>query len=127
VQYFFDNNISYRLALMLRALDVDAVPLRELFPQDIDDRPLFHQLAGHQYVFVANDKKQLTRQWEATELKKAKLTAIYFGPFWSKMTLWQQAAWLVAKWPQIDGFVRGVERGTIAEIKRNGKASLYQT
>jgi len=125
VRYFFDNNISYRYAAMLRALGVDAVALREHLPEDIDDTPLFQQLAGIDCVFVANDMKQLTREGEAAELKKAKITAIYFGPFWSKLKFWDQAVWLITKWPTIEGFVEGVERGTIAEIKRNGKASIY--
>jgi hypothetical protein len=125
VQYFFDNNISFRLAHMLRALDVDAVPLRDVFAQNIDDKSLFQQLAGRECVFVANDMKQLTREGEAAELRKAKIIAIYFGPFWGRLKLWPQAAWLVAKWPQIEGFVQGVERGTVAEIKHNGKATFY--
>jgi hypothetical protein len=54
----------------------------------------------------------------------AKVTALYFGPYWSKKNGWQQAVWLMRRWEVIDGFVRGVERGTIAEIKENGKAHI---
>ena len=43
MKYFFDNNISFRYTNMLKALDVDAVALREEFSQSIQDPELFAQ------------------------------------------------------------------------------------
>jgi hypothetical protein len=121
VQYFFDNSISYRLAAMLRALDVDARSLRQEFAEDIQDVDLFQQLHGRDLTFVATDMRQLTRQHEAKALRAAGISAIYFAPFWSKLELWEQASWLISRWPKIDGFISGAARGTVAEIKRNGR------
>ena len=41
MKYLLDNNISYRYAAMLRALDLDIEALRERFPQDIRDVDLY--------------------------------------------------------------------------------------
>ena len=41
------------------------------------------------------------------------------------MKFWQQAEWLVKRWPTIDGFANGAAKGTFAEIKRNGKSQIF--
>jgi len=124
VHYFFDNCISYRHAECLKALGVEAEALRHSFAENVDDVELFERLRGRDIVYVSTDIKQLSRQHEARELKKIGCTALYIARFWSKKTFWQQAAWLVTKWETIDGFARAVERGTIAEIKENGRARI---
>jgi hypothetical protein len=125
VKYFFDNCISPKLPDMLRALGEDAVALREELPEDIEDVPLFSQLRGQKVVLVSTNTSQLTRDHEARALKQAGISAIYFGPFFERMKLWQQATWLVTKWPKIRGFAEGVVLGTVAEIKQNGSALVY--
>jgi len=122
VRYFFDNCISYRLAHMLRALGVDVVALKEHCPANTPDTDLFKILSGSDFVFVSEDRKQLTRIAEASELKSAGISAIYFGPFWSKMGFWKQAEFLVRRWELIDGAQKGLAKGTIVELKQNGKA-----
>jgi hypothetical protein len=107
---------------MLRALDVDIVALREELDQKATDRDIFKHLAGSDRVFVSEDQRQLTRICEAGELKAAGISAIYFAPFWGKLGFWAQAAWLVRRWPTIDDVQRGLARGTIMEIKQNGKS-----
>ncbi len=120
--YFFDNNISYRYAEMLRALDVRVRVLREEFPEDISDVDLFAGLHGKDNVFLTGDQRIRRREAEAKALRQCRITALFLGPFWSKMNRWEQAVWLVTKWPKIDGFASNVAQGTCAELKRNGKA-----
>lgn len=122
MRYFFDNCISFRFAQMLCALDVDAVALKEKCPPNTSDVELFRILSGSDYIFVSEDRHQLTRIAEATELKAAGVSAIYFGPFWSKLGFWKQAEFLVRKWPLIDATQRGLDKGTIVELKQNGKS-----
>ena len=125
MKYFFDNAISPKYAHMLAALEVDAVALRDEFPPDIDDVALFERLRGRDIVFVTADRRIRRRQSEARALRECGVTALFFGPFWSKMGFWQQAAWFVAKWPLLDGFARGAARGTCAEVKQNGKSVVF--
>jgi hypothetical protein len=125
VKYFFDNCISYRYALMLRALDVDAVALKEQFSEDIKDLALFPRLRGTGVVFITSDTSQSTRLQEARALREAGVTALFLGPFWGKMTFWPQAIWIVSKWERLDGFARNVTPGTCAEIRQNGAALVF--
>jgi hypothetical protein len=107
---------------MLNALDVDATALREEFAQSITDPSLFEQLRGRSIVYVSSDIGQTTKSHEARAMREMKMTAIYIGPFWHKLKFWDQAAWLVRHWPTIDGFANGVAKGTVAELKQNGRA-----
>ena len=110
---------------MLRALGEDAVALREEFPENVKDVPLLGSIKGRGLIFISTDLKQLTREREARALKQAGNTAIFFGPFFEKMLFWDQAVWIVRRWPRIKGFAEGVAPGTVAEIKQNGTALIY--
>lgn len=70
---------------MLRALDVDAVALREEFAADIKDVELLSELKAHDYVFLTADRSILTREVEAIALRAAKVTSLFLAPFWNKM------------------------------------------
>jgi hypothetical protein len=111
---------------MLFALGEDAEPLRAHHPENIEDVPLFAEIAKRSdIVFISTDTSQRTRKDEARALKQAGVTALYFGPFFERMKLWDQAAWLTKKWPIIKGFAEGVDKGTCAEIKHNGRALVF--
>lgn len=125
MKYIFDNCISFRYAAMLSALNEDVVALRDLCDVNISDIDLFAYLKDKGRVFVTIDDRQKTRVRESRALRDAGLTALWFGPFWDRKKFWDQARWLVNRWPIIDGFARGAVQGTCAEIKENGKAMAF--
>jgi len=110
---------------MLSALGEDVEALREEYPEDTNDVALFQRLRGRNLVYVSTDTSQMRRQEEARALKEAGVTALFFGPFFQRMKFWDQAIWLVKRWPRIKGFATGVTPGTCAEIKQNGAALVY--
>jgi hypothetical protein len=126
VKYFFDNCISYRYADMLSALGVEVEALRHSFSESITDMDLFEQLRGWEVAYLSGDTSQTTQIHEARALKECGITALFLGPFWSKMTFWPQAIWLVKHWETIDGFARAVSLGTCAELTQRGKAKVFQ-
>ncbi len=126
MNYFFDNCISFRHVEMLKSLAVDAHALKDEFDQEIKDVPLFQALTGRDIVFVTQDSRQTTRQSEARELRKLGITCLWIEPFYSRLKFWDQAAWLVTRWPRIEGFAKGAAKGTYARIKQNGRCELFQ-
>jgi hypothetical protein len=44
--------------------------------------------------------------------------------FWSKLEFWQQAAWLVARWPQMQEFAEGSPLGTCGKLQQRGRIVL---
>lgn len=125
MKYFFDNCISPRFPAMLNALGMEAVALREIFPADLDDVALFGKLRGSGMVFITADDRQKTRRHEARALKEAGLMALWFGRSWTRKKFWDQAVWIIRRWPMIDAFARSVVTGTCAEIKENGRAMAF--
>jgi hypothetical protein len=125
LKYFLDNNISYKFAKMLAALDCDVVALRESFSTDITDEKLLTQLAGRDIVFVTGDRMMLRRPQELQALKIAGISVLFLGPFWSKMGFWRQAEWWIRRWHLIDGFSRAAAKGTFAEVSQGGKCRPF--
>jgi hypothetical protein len=109
---------------MLRALGVNIDALQEKCPPSISDVALFQYLAGSDYVFISEDRRQLTRIAEASQLRSAGISAMYFGPFWSGLRFWKQAEYLVRHWETFDALQRGLVAGTILELKQNGKSMV---
>jgi hypothetical protein len=126
VKYFFDNCISFRLVDMLKALDVDAVALREEFSQSVQDPEFLVQLKDRHDIYLTYDHKQKTREAESLAISEAGVTALWFGPFWGRMEFWSCAKWLVTRWEIIDNFATSTARGTCAEIKQNGRSMPFQ-
>jgi PIN like domain len=124
LKYLFDNNISPKLAYMLAALDVDVHAVRDVLRADAPDEEIFAHLRENPHVWVSGDRRQLTRPAQAALLKAAKITALYFGPFWPKLIGWNQPVWMIRHWPLIDNLVRSTTKGTIAEIKQNGRSQI---
>jgi hypothetical protein len=122
-----DNNISFRFAAMLRALDVDIVALRNEMPSNTADVDFLGNLRTRYEidVFVSGNTKQRTNPIERQLLKASGVTSLYFNPFFEKMGFWRQAAWLVNRWPTIDGFAKGVSLGTCADVQQNGRATIF--
>jgi hypothetical protein len=125
VKYFFDNCISYRLAAMLSALDVDAVSLRDEFAVQIQDPDFLAQLKSKHDVYLTYDHRQKTRQAEARAIREAGVTALWLGRFWGKKTFWQQAKWLINRWETIQAFATGCVPGTCADIQESGRAKVF--
>src|SRR5690349_18738074 len=110
--YLFDNCLSYRFASMPAALDVDVKALRDVFPADIKDVDFLPQLRGRGWVLVTTDRHMQTRQIEAATLRASGITALFLGRFSGKLSFWQQAQWLVTRWPEIARFAERVSAGT---------------
>jgi hypothetical protein len=126
VTYLLDNDISFRFAHMLAALGVDVVPVRDVedLGEDASDVEILRWLAGRSRVFVTADKHIRSRPGEVAALKESLVTAFFLERFWPKLDFWQQAAWLVARWPRIDQFASAAPSGTCAGVQQRGRIGL---
>ena len=57
-------------------------------------------------------------------LRQSGISAVFLARFWSKLTFWDQAAWLVTHWPDIERLAANTTMGTYAEIQQNGAVRL---
>jgi PIN like domain len=126
VTYLFDNDISFRFALMLAALEVDVVAVRdvEALGENADDIEIMQWLKGQNRLFVTADLRIRSRPSESAALKGTGVTALFLERFWAKLDFWQQAAWMVARWPRIEQFASSASPGTCAMIQQRGRIRL---
>ena len=119
--YFFDNNISRKIVGILKLLDVDALHLQEVFPenaQDVDWLPRARQ-EGWIVVTVDHAIRRRTSEYEA--MRRSKVTVLFLQKSFLKRTKWPQAQWLVTNWPKIEAQAQELRAGTIVEVNDNGK------
>ena len=126
MKYLFDNDISYRIAQMLRAVEVDATALRERYPENTDDSIFLEDLKNGEFdVFISNNTEQRRIPQERRLLKEAGVISLYFNPFWGKLKFWDQAVWCMARCKKIEGFCEGTAKGTCADLQANGTAKYF--
>lgn len=119
--YLFDNNFSVKLVRMLRALDVDAVALRECFPADVPDTEYLSHLASTGCILLTCDRHIRTRKAEVKALRQSGVSALFFNAFFAKKALWDQAHWLIKNWPRIEEHCRAAPGGSYAEVRERGQ------
>lgn len=104
---------------MLKGLGVDVVHLQDELPANTADPVLLRHIAGKDLVFVSGDRRMLAMF--LSELKAANVMALFLGKYWKRIKLWDGAVWFVSRWPTMTKFAEGATRGTLAEVKQNGK------
>jgi hypothetical protein len=92
--------------------------------EDSPDVEILQWLKGRERVFVTADKHIRSRPAEIAALKESGVRALFLERFWAKLDFWQQAAWLVARWPQIAEFASTATPRTCATIQQRGRICL---
>ena len=121
--YFFDANLSTKLAQMLQALGVSVVHLQQHFPKDAPDRQWIPWVGKRGWVIVTTDGRILQNPAERRALERAHIIAVFLFRGFSEMTRWAQACWLLRWWPRITSAVHQAAPGTNLHINRMGRVS----
>lgn len=121
MSYVLDANISPHYAKMLRALNNDVFAIRELLPANTSDEDIFEALRIREMRFVSGDRKILSREYQVLALRQSGISAIFFSPFWNNLPFWDQAAWLVRRWPAIEEGFLTYRHPCHLIIQQNGK------
>lgn len=121
MKFFFDNNLSPKYPVMLRALEVDVVHLREKFDRRVDDDVWMRQVASEGLVAVTQDRAIERRPHEAEVRRRVGLRMIYLPAAFMKMGLWEQAHFLVKMWPVIATAAEGMRPGLGLLLQQRGR------
>jgi hypothetical protein len=126
VTYFFDNNISYKLVTIPKALDVDALHLIDEFPANMPDVDWLPRAGQAGWVVITADRAIRRRPGELSALKDAGVLALFLRDNFLRRDKWEQALWLVRHWPEIDKQVARLKHGTIASVSDRGKLEVLR-
>lgn len=125
MRFFFDNNVSGRIAHALHSLaDFDrdeVVHLRDRFPPETIDIDWIPALAEEKsWVILSGDSRIRSRPAERQAFMKAGLTTFFFAKGWMNTPFWDQAALLVRWWPRIREQANLVAAGSFFEVPHRG-------
>lgn len=121
MNFFFDANISYRIAYAVRSLaeyDGDHVEhIKDKYGADAKDPVWLPALAFEGgWIIVSGDCKIRKKPEERKLFLKCGLTTFFLAPGWVNMLFWDQAPALIARWPKIREQAGLVAPGTVFEI-----------
>jgi predicted nuclease of predicted toxin-antitoxin system len=112
VTYFFDNNISPRLVNILRELGVDALHLKQVFPEGTDDVDWLPRAGQEAWIVITADREIRRNSVERTALTQNRVTALFLQRSFLKRNKWPQAEWLIKPWLKIDEQAQKLRPGT---------------
>lgn len=125
MRFFFDNNLSPKLA---RSLDIlvrpehQVVHLKEKFPADAPDVIWMRSLAKESdWVIVSGDLQIRRNPHEIKAWQEAGHTTFFLKKGWIDLTFWDQA-WKFAKvFPDVVAKARRADKGSAFFITPNAK------
>ena len=130
MRFFFDNNLSFRIAHALGQLagnDGDeVVALRDKFPTSASDADWIGSLSqdqGSPWVVVTADRGIVRKPCEIRAWKETGLIICFLERGWSKMVFWDQAWRLIKHWPSIREYSSGLSRGSSFRVGIPGRSS----
>ena len=126
MNFFFDNNLSRRLARSLHELsqpDHSVVHLKDKFSPKTDDADWIRALVKERkdWIIVTADVSMQRTPHELEAVRESGLTAFFLVPAWSHVGHWVKAAKLIKIWPQIMSNAGSIERGVAFEVPIRGR------
>ncbi|MHB1045800.1 MAG: PIN-like domain-containing protein [Thermoanaerobaculia bacterium] len=106
MKFFFDNDISFRIAGAIACLsEVEGdtvVHIKDKYGADAKDPAWLPALAEEGgWIIVTADTQFRRKAGEREVFRRARLTTFILAPGWLKKNLWDQAALLVRWWPAV--------------------------
>jgi hypothetical protein len=125
--FFFDENLSHRLAACIGALEQDVRHVAHEFGRGTQDVMWIPAVASHGWVVVTGDKRIRRRSHERKALQAAGLVSFFVDKkaFDALGSPFLQASWLLARW---DDIVRAAEAASVGDqfgVRGKAKPWMY--
>jgi hypothetical protein len=116
--FFFDNDISFRIAHALRELvhGHDVVALREHFPPNAPDTVWIPEAGKQGWIVISRDQNQRRRDNEHAALKEHGARVLYIRYGGKPDTLYSDAARIIKNWPKIMAWGIAAKPGALARL-----------
>ncbi|MGB7295446.1 MAG: DUF5615 family PIN-like protein [Candidatus Aminicenantales bacterium] len=121
MKFFFDANVSHRLAAAMGLLDEDisVTHQRDQFPQNTPDEELLKYVGQNEMVFVTRDRKIIKRRAEFLALKKYGVGAFFL--IGKNLDKWQQIKQLIWAWQEMKRLAEITRRPYAFQVRSQGK------
>ena len=121
MNFFFDANLSYRLAKAMEWLDEDAsvIYLGDQFPQNAADEDWLKYVGENELVLVTRDRRIRRRRAEFLALKKYNVGAFFL--IGKNLDKWQQIKQLIWAWEEMKRLAVTARRPFAFQVRSKGK------
>lgn len=121
--FFFDNNLSYRLAAGLRAFGEEVWHLRDTFPPVTPDDVWLPDVGQRGWYVITRDKRISRKPAEVAALKGAGVGAFIFTQQ-KDLDLWGWVETVIRRWREIQEWCRTHQRPFVTGIPERGRMTL---
>jgi hypothetical protein len=121
--FFFDNDISFRIAQALGHLVPDhrVVALRDEFPTNTPDTAWIPEVGRKGWIVISRDHNQRRRDSEHKALMDNGVRVLYVRYSGQQETLYSDAARIIHNWPKIQAWGLAAAPGTLAKLTTKDK------
>jgi predicted nuclease of predicted toxin-antitoxin system len=121
--FFFDNDVSFRIARALAQLvhGHEIVALRDRFPTDTPDVVWIPEAGRNGWIVISRDHNQRRRDAEHRALIDNRVTAIYIRSSGTPDLLFTDAARIIRNWPRIEAWASTSKPGSLARLGANDR------
>lgn len=118
MKFLLDNCFAPRVAQAIAALRGDAVVHQhDKFAPDAGDEAIVQALAEEGgWTILSGDLNLARLRHQRRALRGYKVTVFSLAPGWLDLPLWEQAAELLRRWPEIEREAEAAEPGAMVEI-----------
>ena len=119
--FFFDNNLSPKLAKAINELDevYSIIHLRDLFPADTEDEIWLSHVGKNNMVLVTRDTKIRKHPAEINAIRTHRIGAFFL--IGKKYTKWQGIRQLICAWEEIRSLGSGTTRPFAFQVSLRGR------
>lgn len=118
--FFFDNDLSYRLAQGLHAFGEDVRHLREEFPPSTPDEVWIPQIGQRGWFLVSRDKRIARDPAKRQALTQAGVGAFFFTQK-KELPLWGWVETVVRRWAEIKRWAESHQKPFVVGIPERGR------
>ena len=126
MRFLLDNCFAPRVAQAVGALRGGTVcHQHDRFSREASDETIAQSLAADGgWTIVSGDPNRARLRHQRRALRAYKITLFCLAPGWLDLPLWEQAAELIRRWPEIEREAEAVEPGTRVEIPVSAAAGF---
>jgi PIN like domain len=121
VKFFFDNTFPRPIPAILNLLEVDATHLQDHFPEGTADGVWIPEIGNRGWVLVSGDHRIRKNPANRHALEKANLITYIVHKNYPQLKRWDQVAWIIRWWPDIETHAGRAIRGRSYHVNPNGK------
>lgn len=123
--FFFDHNVSPKIAQILRILKKDIKTCSEDFKPEVEDEEWLRTIASKGWIFVTLDHRIRHRGPERLVLQQTGVRGVWLPSQASHWSQWKIAQWFLNHWQTVEETVGQNPSVTLWKVTIEGKVQPF--